>query len=179
MEKTQPYATRPVLRWCSRLLDGKRAWGSVDLWPGRYGFRKYRLVVFPPGISPADRRLVRLWRGWPMWGAILWVLSEIVLGNMLSPGPAMVWSTTVYLASGAVTFALAGEVRARVRSLQVVLIDGYVDPHSAALYDEWKELVGILTEADHLLDQGKSSPVQHELVWWEAYERLGAATNAR
>jgi len=174
MEMTQPQAVRPLPRWCSRLLDGKRVWGSVDLWPGRYGFRKYRLVVFPPGISPVDRRLVRLWRGWPMWGAVLWGLCVIALGNALSPGPAIVWSTTLYLAAGAVTFALAGEARTQVRSLQVVLIDGYVDAQSAAKYAEWKELAGTLTEADDMVDQGKASPVQHEVVWWEVYERLGA-----
>jgi hypothetical protein len=165
----------PAAKWWSRLLDGQRVWGSVDLWAGRYGFRKYRLVIFPPGISPADRRLVRLWRGWPMWGALLWLMSEIVLSNALSPGSALAFSVAVYLASGAITFALAGPARTQVRTLHAVLIDGYIDAHSAARYAEWKELVAILTEADERVNQGSSSPVEHEVVWWRAYDRVGAA----
>jgi hypothetical protein len=174
VETTHPYAMRQLGRWWSRLLDGQRVWGSVDLWPGRYGFRNYRLVVFPPGITPVDRRLVRLWRGWPMWGVPLWVMSVIVLSNSLTPGVAMVGSMAVYLAAGAITFTLAGQARAQVRSLQVVLIDGHVDPHSAARYAEWKQLVGILTGADDLVTEGKASIVEHEAVWWQAYDRLGA-----
>ena len=173
MEKTQPQVLRPVARCWSRLLDGQRVWGSVEYWPGRYGFRKYRLVVFPPGISSADRRLLRLWRGWPIWGVVLWVMCEIVLSQMLSPGPAVVWSTTLYLLSGALTFALAGDVRMQVRSLQVMLIDGHVDPYSASLHAQLEHLVGILADADERVDQGKSSPVEHEAAWWQAYARLG------
>jgi hypothetical protein len=174
MDNTRALPQRAAARRWSRLLDGQRVWGSVDFWPARHGFRKYRLVVFPPGISPADRRFLRLWRGWPMWGAVLWLVCEIVLTQTLTAGPAMMWSTTLYLLAGALTFALAGEVRTRVRYLRVVLIDGYIDPYSASRFAEWKYLVALLTDADERVEQGVSTPVQHEVAWWQAYDRLAA-----
>ncbi|HZA11853.1 DUF6611 family protein [Mycobacterium sp.] len=173
MGKVQTPPARPAARWWSRLLDGQRRWGSIDIWPGRYGFRKYRLVVYPPGITPAERRLIRLWRGWPMWGALVWLMSEICLANKVSVGVAMVISTAAYVAAGAFAFALAGEARARVRSMSVVLIDGDDDANSAALYAEWHKLAGALTEADRLVVSGAVSPVQHEAIWWRAYDELG------
>ena len=172
MQNTQP----AVARSWSRLLDGRHLWGSVDFWPARYGFRKYRLMVFPPGINPTDRRLLRLWHGWPMWGALLWVVCEIAFSQMLAPGPAAVWSTTALVLTVALTFALTGEVRAQVRSLQVVVIDGNPDPHSASLHAEWVQLAGMLIDADERLGRGTASPVEHEAVWWQAYERLGTPT---
>jgi hypothetical protein len=60
------------LPWWLRPLDGGPTWGSLDSYPRRFGVKRYRLVVFPPGISPEERRLLRLWRSWPVWGALLW-----------------------------------------------------------------------------------------------------------
>jgi hypothetical protein len=107
-----------------------------------------------------------------MWGVLLWVIAEIVLCKALSPGAAIVGSMAVYLAAGAITFTLAGQARAQVRSLQVVLIAGHVDAYSAARYAEWHQLVGILTQADDLVIEGKASIVEHEAMWWQAYDRL-------
>ena len=59
----------PLRRGWLRLLDGERPWGSLVVQPDRFGVTRYRLVVFPPGISEPERRWVRLARGWPMWGA--------------------------------------------------------------------------------------------------------------
>ena len=173
MHKPQPGGRRSVLPNWSRALDGQHVWGSVDFWPGRYGFRKYRLVVYPPGISAAERRLLRLWRGWPLWGIGLWLICEVVFNRMVSPGPALAWSTTVYLLSGALMFALSSQLRGQVRSLQVVLIDGSNDSCSAGLHAQWEELASLLIDADERLDRGQASPVQHEAVWWQAYDRLG------
>ncbi|HEX2402769.1 MAG TPA: DUF6611 family protein, partial [Mycobacterium sp.] len=47
-------------RGWSRLLDGDRAWGSLEIRPDRFGVTRYRLVVFPPGIDDAERRRVRM-----------------------------------------------------------------------------------------------------------------------
>ncbi len=53
-----------------RLLDGDRSWGSIDIRPDRFGVTRYRLVVYPPGISESERRWVRVARGWPLMGAV-------------------------------------------------------------------------------------------------------------
>ena len=144
------------------------------MWAGHYGLRRYRLIVFPPGISPAARRFVRLWWGWPMWGAVVWLVVEIAAANVVAPGSAIVCSTAEYLAAGAITFMLAGGVRKQVRSLQFVLFGEHLDPRSAQLYAVWKEVAVDLIAADELLRCGKASPVEHELIWWQAYDRLEA-----
>jgi hypothetical protein len=163
-------------KWWARLLDGQRVCGSIDVWPGRYGFQKYRLVLFPPGITTPERRLLRLWRGWPMWGAAMWLVMEIRLAHSFSPGAATLISTSTYLAAGAATFALAGTARSHVRSLSVVVIEGHDDPRSSAIYAELNALVDMLIRADQMRDRGAASTVHHEAGWWQAYDRVGAAT---
>jgi hypothetical protein len=59
------------LRWWAWLLDGAHPWGSFDAMVSRYGVRRYRLIIYPPGTTTADRRLARLWRGWPLGGVAL------------------------------------------------------------------------------------------------------------
>ena len=58
-----------------RLVDGDSPWGSIIVCPERMGVIHYRLVIYPPGISETERRRLRVWRGWPMWGALLWIAS--------------------------------------------------------------------------------------------------------
>ena len=50
---------------------------------------RYQLVVYPPGISVGERRRIRLWRGWPLWGALLWVVSEIAVSRLTGPWTAL------------------------------------------------------------------------------------------
>src|SRR5690242_13702116 len=80
-------------RGWSRLLDGDRAWGSLEIHPDRFGLTRYRLVVFPPGINAAERRSVRVARGWPLWGAVVWVLCEVCLTQTTGPWTAVLMST--------------------------------------------------------------------------------------
>src|ERR1700755_1686689 len=85
-----------------RALDGDRRWGSIDIRPDRFGVTRYRLVVFPPGISDSERRRVRGARGGRLWGALVWVFCEIWLSHVTSPWPALAASTAIYLALGLV-----------------------------------------------------------------------------
>lgn len=164
--------TRVHARWWSRVLDGDHVWGSIGVWSSRYGVSRYRLVVFPPGISGAQRRLLRLWRAWLTWGALLWLTSEICLGGILTPWTVLGFSTIVYLSAGAVTLALAGDLRSQVRTLSVVVVDRRPD-RSAAMYAEWETLVGLLTDADDLREQGRLSAIDHDAEWRRVYDRLG------
>jgi hypothetical protein len=109
-----------------------------------------------------------------MWGAVVWLVVEIAAANAMSPGSAIVCSTATYLAAGAITFMLAGGVRKQVRSPQFVLFGEHLDPRSAQLYAAWKEVAVALIAADELLRCGKASLVEHELIWWQAYDRLEA-----
>jgi hypothetical protein len=157
-----PQAVTVVRAWCCRLLDGAHPWGSFDAVVGRYGLRRYRLTLFPPGISAADRRLLRLWRG----------------DAVFSPGTTLLVAAATYLGAGAVLFVLTAGVRASVRSIWLILLTGDLDPRERQCYAEWERLVDVLTRADILLKAGAINPTQHEALWWQAYDRLEIPAHA-
>ena len=105
-------------------------------------------------------------------GVLLWLMSEICLGGIFTSGTAIEVSTIVYLSAGAVTLALAGGLRSKVRTLSVVVVDRRPE-RSAAMYAEWETLVGLLTDADDLREQGRLSAIDHDAVWRRVYDRLG------
>src|SRR4051812_16204261 len=117
---------RPGLpaRWGARLLDGENRWGYVRLQIDRFGVTRYRLVVYPPGISDVQRRRLRLWRGAAIWAAALWLLSEIFLQELVGAWTALAISTGGALALAFVAMANAGETRTMVRSMGAVTMPG-------------------------------------------------------
>jgi hypothetical protein len=159
-----------------RLLDGDRPWGSIDVRPDRFGVTHYRLVVYPPGITEAERRLVRIARGWPLWGALVWVACEIFLTDLTAPWAAMTISTVACLGSGLVSFAMAGVPRTRVRTMAAMVMAGHHDPISGAARDRLEALAETLMEADERLAGGHISPIQHEMVWWQVYEQMSPSS---
>ena len=165
-------------RGWSRLLDGDRAWGSLEIRPDRFGLTRYRLVVFPPGISEAERRRVRVARGWPLWGAVVWVLCEICLSQTTGAWTAVIISTAVYAGLGVVTTTRAGDQRRRVRTVGAMAMAGQPDPVASALVHNLKHLACILLEADDLLARGEISPTTHEMTWWRVYDRMAPASPA-
>jgi hypothetical protein len=160
-------------RWWAFIVDGLHVWGSIDVSPSRYGVTRYRLVVFPPGTDTVERRLLRVWRAWPTWGALLWLTTQIVLDAILGAGAALAVSTIAYLGSGAILFGRVNVLRTRVRTLSVVRIAGYTDSHAAAMFAELKRLVAALRHADEQRDRGQLSPAAHEAVVWRVYDRMG------
>jgi hypothetical protein len=161
-------------RW-RRLLDGGRTWGALEVSPSRYGVIRHRLVVFPPGLSPDERMLLRAWRSWPIWGTLTWLTLEIFLMNTIGPGPAFATSTGVYLGSGAVAMAMTGPTRSGVRTLTVVRMAGFDDPLIVERHSELYALADELAEADRSLAAGESTTVDHEAVVWRVYDHMGAS----
>ena len=155
------------------LLDGARPWGSFDVWPDRFGAIRYRLIIYPPGISATERRRLRVWRGWPIWGALLFVVSETGLSQLTRPWTAFAYATAAYLGSGAWTFIRCGNSRRRVRAMFVMVMTGYQRPISSAQSDKLEELAERLLEADDQLRHGLMSAVQHEMTWWRTYDEAG------
>ena len=74
-------------------------------------------------------------------------------------------------------FLLAGPGRVQVRSMSVILMPGAADARERRRHTEWETLVDTLTRADHMLTTGAISPVEHEAIWWQTYDRLEATTN--
>ena len=159
-----------------RLLDGDRPWGSIDIRPDRFGVTRYRLVVYPPGISESERRRVRAARGWPLWGALVWITCEIFLNNMTGPWTAFAVSTAACLGCGVVAFAMAGAPRTRVRTIAATVMAGYHDPISVAARDRLEELAATLMDADDRLASGHISALQHEMVWWQVYDQMSPSS---
>lgn len=159
------------------LVDGEHAWGSFDVILGRTGFRRYRLIVFPPGISAGDRRLLRMWRSWPVGAALLWLLAATGLDLVSSPATTLAVSASGYLGTGVALFALTAGTRPRVRSMSLMLIKGYgypVDRNGEAARKAWEKLTGVMLAAEDMLQRGTLSPVEFEAVWWEIYDRMEA-----
>jgi hypothetical protein len=165
-------------RGWSRVLDGDRAWGSLEIRPDRFGVTRYRLVVFPPGISEAERRRVRVARGWPLWGALVWVFCEVSLGHLTGPVTALVTSTAIYLGLGLVATTNAGNTRRQVRTMGVMVMAGHRDPVSTSVLHKLDSLAGALLEADELLARGEIPVTTHEMTWWRVYNQMDPANVA-
>jgi len=160
----------------SRLLDGSRPWGCYDAAVSRYGVRRCQLILYPPGCSITDRRLARLWRGWPLTGAALALTALMLLGDAAAePVTVLAVAVAAYVTIGVLLFLRAGPVRVRVRSMSVILLPGIDDEREARKHAEWKDLVHKMNRADLMLAMGAISPVEHEAIWWQAYDRLEPA----
>lgn len=155
-----------------RLIDGDRPWGSVDIRPDRFGVTRYRLVVYPPGISESERRRIRAARGWPLWGALVWVMCELWLAQVTGPWTAVALSTAAYLGSGLIVFAMAGPARTEVRTMAAMVMVGFYDPPSRVARDKLEAHAALLIDADERLEQGQLSAAEHEMTWWHVYEQL-------
>jgi hypothetical protein len=154
---------------CQRLFDGVRSWGSMNITPGRYGLMKYRLTLYPPGISDEERRWLRLWRGWPVWGVLAWVCLEIVLPEMTSPLTSIIIATAVYLGAGAAAFWFAGDNRRRVCTIVSVVFVGHHEPAATPVRDQLLVWADSLLRADAMLHRNEISTVEHEQVWSQVY----------
>jgi hypothetical protein len=150
-------------------------WGSFDAYPSRYGVARYRLVVFPPGITAGERRLVRAWRSWPMWGAALWVLLQIGGESAGMSETALIAGSMICIALGALAFVLAGDTRERVRTLSAMTMAGHTGVDRR--YSMLRVLARALDQADLDLEEGRLSPLQHEARWWQVYDVLDAMTS--
>lgn len=160
------------LRIWSRLIDGEQPWGSLQVVPDRFGMTRFRLMVYPPGLSQSERRRLRVWRGWPMWGAAPWALSVLSVQPLTGSWPAIAIATAIYLGAGAVTRYLAGPTRKQVRTLSTEVLRGHHDPRSRAVASEISSLTHLMADADDRLARGEMTTVDHELTWWRVYQQL-------
>lgn len=156
-----------------RLIAGDRSWGWLDVWPSRYGFTHRRLVVCPPGTSPTERALLRLWRTWPTiavaTGGLLLLISDAVglppdaVGAIAAAGTA------------AALLALAHATR-RQRPTVRTRFGGTDDIHGTRTPVGDMELIERcwtgLTWADDALRAKTISGAEHELIWSRVWNEL-------
>ncbi len=168
----------PLRRGLMRVLNGAHPWGSIDVLPDRFGITRYRLVVFPPGISEPERRRVRMARGWVLWAALVWVVCEVWLTQVTGPLTAFAVSTAAFAGVGLTATAFAGAQRMQVRTMAVTVSVGDYAPAVAAMRDKLEALALTLIEADERLARGQISAADHELTWWHVYNEIGTRTAA-
>ncbi|MCV7227809.1 DUF6611 family protein [Mycolicibacterium komossense] len=159
-----------------RSFGSGRSWGYFDIYPCRYGVTRFRLVMFPPGISPEERRLLRAWRSWPAWGMVVFLATQIWLTHAVATTWATAISTTVWVLSGAVTFALSGGTRTRVRTFIGITVSGEHDEEGRRRLDAARALATELLAADASRAEGVLGESEHEAICWHAYQRLGQLT---
>jgi hypothetical protein len=155
-----------------RRLDGGPTWGSLSVSLPRYGVTRYRLVVFPPGLSADDRMLLRAWRAWPAWGLAAFLVLDIVLGPALGPDAALALSACVAVGSGAVLMAMTASFRGDVRTLIVTRMAGADDAGTVERMAQLHAVTRDLVFADRRLASGEISAVDHESVVWDVHDRL-------
>ena len=115
-----------------------------------------------------------MWRGWPLWGAALWLGLQISGALAGMPETALIGGTMIYIAAGALTFVLAGETRMRVRTLTAIVMAGYGHDEVDQRYSQLRVMARALDQADLDLEEGRISPPQHEARWWQVYDVLDA-----
>jgi hypothetical protein len=158
--------------WYSELFDGENRWGFVRIQIDRFGVTRYRLVVYPPGISDEERRRLRMWRGLPIWSAALWVVLEVFLQELVGPLLATVTATTVIAVLAIRARRRAGVVRNKVRTMGVVTMPGYTTSAMLAARDRLRAMAELLADADLRMNEQQMTPIEHEVLWWQVYEQL-------
>jgi hypothetical protein len=159
-------------RWSAHVLDGENRWGFVRAQIDRFGVTRYRLVVYPPGITADERRRLRFWRGSPIWGSALWVLLEICLQRLTGSWTALAFSSAAVIVAAGFARSMVGEAPWRVRASGAVTIAGYPDAAALAAREKLLALATTLLDADERLDDGRISPLEHEALWWSVYDQL-------
>ena len=163
-----------------RAAAGREPWGRLELWPSRYGYAHYRLTVYPPGTSLAERAWLRVWGATPYVGAALALVVVCGAVCVVDLGDAIA-------AAVLVEFAAIGSVGWRTRRLRpwVHTRQGATEHLGRRLVEHgdmalitasWNRLAA----ADGDLAAGLLTATEHELVWasvWAtlARERRGAA----
>jgi hypothetical protein len=174
MSITELPAVGRVASLTVRLVAGRSTWGRFDVWPSRYGFTHYRLIVLPPGSTATDRARLALWRAAPII-AIVAGTGLLALGDVAGV-PAAGWvvgalaASVVVLGAALATRALRPLIRTRFGCVDDI------DGRSAAALElrEVERSAAVLQGADLALRDGGLTLPQHEVAWgavWSALDR--------
>ena len=161
----------PAQRVWARLLDGEQSWGALIVQPQRFGAMRYQLIVYPPGTNDVQRRWIRIWRGWPLWGALSWLLLMVWLSNIVNPLTALTFATTAYLCAGAAARWMAGPGRDGVHTSYAEVLAGHHDPSIQARVRAIEVTAVTLSTAFDRYRRGTMSAVDYEAIWWQVYSR--------
>jgi hypothetical protein len=155
-------------------------WGEYSDAVARFGVERRDVVVFAPALPAAERRLLRLWRAWPVVAALAVVVLSALLATMIAPGWALVAAIGLVMT---VTLMLRRRVHRRSRAMCAVggvrvpgLVGTRGDGYTAAF-----EVASDLCLAEDGFRRGEISRPEYERRWQDGYVRAGvlAARTAR
>ncbi|TBN58361.1 hypothetical protein EYE40_13700 [Glaciihabitans arcticus] len=150
----------------------RRRWGTLEVTsPVRYGWRTYRLTVYAPGTTAAERRLLALDRNAPLLVAGVALLLAVILRPDVPPlGILLVVPAGVFIVSA---------VRARARRLRqstLVLVVAEVDANGTTevLGDLSlrRDVAYSLRWMEHLRRAELITELEFQRRWAIEYERL-------
>lgn len=157
-------------RAVARVLHGERVWGGLEVWPSRNAVVRYRLTVYRPGTSAAERQAERLWRAWPAIAGATGVAEFAALSAVGQVLRALLVVAAVSVA-GSVTVAVL--TRRRARPIRVTAARLQAGGGAVGLYREVASAVAYLEAADDGLRAGRLTSAQHELAWATVWRMLG------
>lgn len=160
----------------TRLLEGAYRWGRIEestaLFTARTGVCVRRLVVYAPGSDAADRRILTLWRSWPVVGGALAFAVALALAPVAPPA-ALVGMLAVYIGGLAIVGRLSKRARHGCRSLKSSSVQLTTGVETIGDEEQLEEAFAELALLESLRDRGRLDEVGFELGWARVYDRLG------
>jgi hypothetical protein len=151
-------------------------WGSFDASDPaaarRSGVTRYHLEILPPGTDALERRQLRRFRQWRLWGALAALIGSMMIASAWPGWQAPLYLACTYIAGLLIGLHLTKRVRNAAHRLNVatVKIGGstYVEGDMKLL----ESCVADLDALDHERDESSIAPVQYESEWARVYARL-------
>jgi hypothetical protein len=171
---TTIHAPAPRTR-TARLLEGAHSWGryeeSTALFTARTGVCTRRLTVYAPGASSADRRLLTLWRAWPVVGGSLAAAVALALAPE-APVAALIGMLAIYGGGLVVVGMRSRRARAGCRTLRSSTIELATGRETVGDDRLLEKSLAELLLLDRLRDSGRIDEVGFELGWARVHDRL-------
>lgn len=167
---TQPERGR-LRHWTEVVVNGAHPWGVLRVGlVDRTGHAvRYQLVIFPPGISDAERRALVLLRRWPGIGSALAILVCALLGTVMGGWAALGVGAVVFLAGFLVLRVSAGDARRRTVRLMATVVKTLGYREVLGDLNAIEDAAGILLQLDERRDAGLLSAAQYEHIWGLVY----------
>jgi len=153
-------------------MSNAHPWGLLETTvPVRYGWRSLRLMVYPPGVNAAQRRLLWLDRNIPIIAAILVLAAMLVLVPAVPPLALLL---LVPVGAGIIIGVrrLTQRLRLSVRVLSVAQLDIHGSTRTYGDGDLLNRCVDELCDMDRARLADRITPVEYERRWAEVYDAL-------
>lgn len=163
-----------LAKYVTRVVSSIPPWGVLEVTsPVRYGWRSFRLTVYPPGTSSAERRVLWLDRHLPVVAAA-GVLAAMLIAVPVVPPLILLMLIPVGVAIIGVVRRATRPLRQTVRTLRVAQVDlrGSTETYG----DECllSHCVDELREMDRARLADQITPVEYERRWGDVYDALAA-----